>query len=364
MMRLFINKDTDIFSEEIRLISNNEDSPLQWLLGAYGFSEKLLMDNTMYMGVLMGGPMDINMVSDIDSKGIAIFGDISYLLFDKLELSAGLRYDYIRRDIDYRRFMGGFRDLNGEDSKSFTAWLPKVSVSYRFTDEVMAYATVSKGFREGGYNINEGIGNPYESEYAVNYEIGAKTRLLDNRLTANLALFRIDWTNRQVEIMHPGGFYVDNAGKAVSQGMELEIAARPVDGLTLEGSIGFTDIEYKEYEPGVGIDYKGNKAIDSPRYTSRLSAAYQHPSGFNMALSWSGFGKVYFDPENTVDQKSYSLVDATLGYKWEHFSLDLWAHNLFNTQYVTRGVNNGLTPDYFGRFGQPRTIGLRLTGYF
>ncbi|MDR1395409.1 MAG: TonB-dependent receptor [Deltaproteobacteria bacterium] len=363
LVNLFIDQDTDIISEEIRLLSNNEESPLKWLLGIYAYSEDLRMDASLD-APLFGGVMD--MKNDIDSKAAAVFGDVSYLFFGKLELSAGLRYDYIRKNTEYSMLYNGFRMAGGHDSKSFSAWLPKVSASWRFSDQAMVYAAVSKGFREGGFNMIDDIGFPYKSEFAVNYEIGAKMRWLDSRLTANLALFQIDWTNRQIEIMVPqtGGFHVDNAGRAVSRGLELEIAARPADSLTLEAGFGYTAIEYKEYSPSPLENYSGRRAIDSPRYTGRLAAAWRHPSGFQAGFSWSAFGKVYFDPANQVSQGAYSIADVFAGYDAGPVSIKLWGHNIFNAQYFTRGVQDAPGTSWYGRAGQPRSFGIKVTGYF
>jgi iron complex outermembrane receptor protein len=375
IMRLHLGYDTTIYSEELRIASNNKTSPLQWIAGTYGYYEESdynigMRANLDNMGMPGMGIMNGRNYADVDSTGLAFFGQVSYTLWDKLELTGGIRYDTIRRKIDYSRdgwANFGLNDLSGNRSETYEAWLPKAAISYKITDNIRPYFSVSRGFREGGFNVVDDIGHPYDSEYTWNYELGMKTEWFDNRLILNAALFHIDWTDRQIEIMDHGGstFHIDNAGKAVSRGFELEAIARPLHGLELTGSFGYTDVEYKDYKPQPGVDYSGNKAIDTPRYTARLGATYRLDNGLFFGASYNHYGKVYFDPANEGSQGEYQIVDARIGYEHDDFEVYLYARNIFDETYFTRSVHSGVGgSQWYGRQGEPQTFGISLSYKF
>jgi iron complex outermembrane receptor protein len=304
LMRLYLGDNQTVYSQEVRLLSTDKTSPFQWLTGVYGFYGNSHYKSRLHMNMnnLGYGPFGVQYSRtkmDTDSTGLALFGQASYTFFDKLELTAGLRYDYINKSADYRQdndLYTGMPNLNGSNTKGYTAWLPKFAASYKITDSMMPYVSVSRGFREGGFNKSENIGKEYEAEYTWNYEAGLKTTWFDNKLTANLAVFYIDWQDRQVEVITAGGsaYYMDNAGKAESRGVEIDIAARPFEGLELTGSFGYTHAEYKDYAPAPSLDYAGKRVIDSPEYTASLGATYRFQNGIFIGTAYNRVGKIYY----------------------------------------------------------------------
>lgn len=362
--RLYLDHDVNTYSQELRLTSTDAASPLQWQVGAYGFFEKFDRNYISRMNMAPMGMGVMNFVSDsqTDSTGGALFTEGSYTLWDKLTLTAGLRYDHIYREIDYSMDNAGMMpNYSGSNSKSFDAWLPKLSVSYQLTPNIMPYATISRGFREGGFNVKERLGEAFKSEFAWNYELGVKTTWLENRLTANLAAFYIDWKDRQVEIINAGTFMIDNAGDATSAGFELEVSARPMEGLELVASLGYIDAEYDSYDNGVE-DFSGNTVINTPEYTARLGATYRFTNGIFLGGNYRHYGKSYTDPANTESQSDYGLMDVKVGYEKDHFSVYAWGANIFDTEYYTRKVPRasmgGGLAEYVGRPGSPATVGV------
>lgn len=363
--------NTTNFSQELRLLSKDKESPLQWLFGAFGFYEegdqtfntRMNMDN---MGMPGFGAGTIRNHGEIDTTGMALFGQGTYTFFEDWGLTMGLRYDRLKRKIKYDMNMGWLGpifmtpDKEGDNAKTFTAWLPKLALSYRINKNIKPYISASRGFREGGYNITDAIGTSYKSEYTWNYEIGAKTQWLDNSLTVNATLFWIDWKDRQVERMDPGGasFSMQNAGKATSKGLELETVWRAMAGLDLNASFGYTRAKYDDYQASPTEDYSGNWAIDSPRYTARVGATYRFQENWVVSAAYTRFGKTYYNPENTVSQSNYQTVDAKVGYEADNFEVYLWAKNIFNEQYMTRVVQQAGGSDWYARPGDPMTVGV------
>jgi outer membrane receptor protein involved in Fe transport len=230
--------------------------------------------------------------------------------------------------------------LEGSLSHDYTQLLPKLAVSYKWDDGSNVYASVSKGYRSGGYNvqmfsdimqtalqntlkvsIQEGVnetlqqyvqmGMPasvtgmisgmmgqyltatdidvnasttYRPEYSWNYEAGTHLNLLDGKLQADAAVFLMDTRDQQIaKFVNSGlGRITVNAGKSRSYGGELSLVARPDARWTLSGSYGYTHSTFREYDGGitskdVQIDYSGNYVPYVPRHTVNMGAAYRLP---------------------------------------------------------------------------------------
>lgn len=374
LVRLKLDKEVGLLSQELRLVSDDKASPLQWLAGAYAFYEK---DDRAYatrmnlenMGMTGMGTQTIRQDSTTDALGSALFFQTSYTLWERLELTTGLRYDRIAKDFSYSQKDGdmlGYASMDGDENKTFDAWLPKAAISYKVTDDIRPYVSVSRGFRSGGFNDNEEIGEAYDAEYTWNYEVGVKTEWLDKRLQVNLALFHIDWTDRQVEVLSSGGssYHIENAGESSSDGVEIEAIARPVQGLELTGSYGYTRAEYDEYSPSASEDYSGKNVIDSPEYTASLGATYRFLDGWFAGATYRRVGKVYFDAANTESQGEYQTVNVRFGYEQEGWDVYLWGRNIFDEEYVTRAAESAAGAGWFGRSGEPQAFGVSASLYF
>ena len=368
-----IDGETDMLSQELRLLSTDK-GPLQWLCGLYFFWEKRDRDygiwmNFMNMGMGMPGET-LSLKNRTETTGYALFGETSYMFFDRLKLTLGLRYDLEQKDFEYSQTPGGpvlammgYADESGSRKENFDAWLPKAALSYTLTERVMPYASVSRGFKSGGFNDIDNLGTEYEPEFTWNYEIGIKSDWFDNRLRVNLALFYIDWIDMQVEIPTAGGtaVYIDNAGEATSQGVELEVAARPAPGLEILAGGAYTDARYKDYTSGANV-YDDNRIMDSPEYTLHLGGTYRSPSGLFANLLYTRYGDIAFDSANTREQTDYGLLNAKIGYEGRNFDIYLYGRNLLDEEHVTRAfsVNN----TWYGRAGEPRVFGINMRFYF
>ncbi len=370
---MIIDGETDTMSQELRLFSTDE-RPFQWLGGLFFLWEKRSRDydvwmNFMNMGMGMPGET-LYLRNETETTGFALFGETSYRFFDRLKLTLGLRYDLEQKDFDYGKTPGGpvlammgYANESGSRDKTFDAWLPKAALSYTLNERVMPYASVSRGFKSGGFNDIDNLGSEYDPEFTWNYEIGVKSDWFDNRLRANIALFHIDWTDMQVEIPTAGGtaVYIDNAGEASSRGVELEVAARPMPGLEIFAGGGYTDAQYEDYTSGTNV-YDDKQIMDSPEYTLHLGVTYRFENGFLINGRYMHFGEIYFDPANTCSQKNYGLADAKIGYETERFDVYVYGKNLFDEEYVTRAVE--MSSGWYGRAGTPQTFGVMLTARF
>jgi iron complex outermembrane receptor protein len=391
LMRKNVREKSHAWIEELRLASPSH-APLHlsdrirmhWLTGAFAFYETYSQHSAAEYrpgGVAMGlwpAAFQMDSQAGLDARGASLFGQTTFTLDDRWELGLGLRDDLVHRSAELSSGMPSSPPLSSVDtSRNFSRVSPRTSLGYRFTPDVMAYAGFSEGYRAGGFNAVSPPGQTaYDEETAWSHEVGLKSAWLGKRLTANAALFHTDWRDLQVNSHVPGGnvsdYYVENAGKAQTQGAELELSAMPLDSLELFGGVGLLDSEYRSRSRSADMDVAGNELPFAPRFNwhagSQLTQAIgQHRQAF-ARLEVVGTGRYYYDPSNLESQDPYSLVNLLLGLSEGAWRVEGWVRNLFDTDYVPLAIPYGQdmrgNPLYVGESGDPRTFGISLARKF
>lgn len=385
-----------VWSEELR-INSNSDSKFQYTAGLYAFTQKgyepttntryELSDAEATAFGLQKGSFLINR-NRSNNFGIAGFGEMSYLLTNKLKATVGLRYDYENREAifngfgDAVLFNGVVTELkpNITASGNYSALSPKFSLSYAINELSNVYATYTRGFRAGGINASSlpaGVRQTFDPEYSNNYEIGYKSFLLNKRLSIGASAFLIQWKDLQFyNLVAPFTYARENVGDAQSMGLELEVSAIPAKGLQLDGSFGINPTEYKGFDLkrvnfGTGVETTtgigGNKLSNAPSHTIFLGAQYEYAINKKLKAVIRGeirnLGKQYTDIQNKIEQPSYTLLNSRIGLTYDKYSLFVWGQNLTNERFLAYG-----NPDSsFGRqarIAQPRTFGITLSAKF
>jgi iron complex outermembrane receptor protein len=326
------------------------------------------------------------------TKSYAAFANASWQIVDRLSLSGGIRYTDEKKT--YRRsqtsgspllFFLPITTVNLNNSDSWSNWSPRVSLDYQLTDDVLAYASVSRGFKSGGFNgraANQAQFRAYDPELVWTYEIGLKATALDDRLRANAAVFYNDYTNFQASVNErlPDltiQQFVVNAGKLKTQGFELEVSARPLQGLDVTASLGYLDAEYKEFfelsPAGTRVDLKSNKPAFSPKWTAQLAAYYRFGVTDNLNLTLGGdvthrsshFLSVRNSP--LLFQKSYEVLNAQIILS---DAFDVWrvaagVKNIEDKRYLVDAQDfAAVGGSRIGYYGAPRTYSLTFAYRF
>lgn len=373
-------------NEEIRITSDNKDASLQWLAGAFYFTEDkdLLVDfeinnqPTGYAAMPLINILNSRKI-DLNSDGHAVFGQVSLKAAKNMEFTGGLRFDHISRKFKinlnntFNPAMMPATSQSFDDTQSFDELLPSFSVKYNTSSDTMGYFSVAKGYKAGNYSLlaDSMYNLEYKSEYTMNYEIGVKSSLLNNSLLLDVTLFLINWTDQQVEVQGYPNSYTNNAGKSKSSGLEVNITARPIQNLKFNFAFGSTNAEFEEYgydtfdSSGNTVgheDYSGKIIPNVPAYTYNLSATYRMLDKLFTRAELQGIGDFYFDADNTEKQEAYQLVNAQIGYEMENFDFYIRGRNLADQTYATRGfiMNNTV----YGRVGDPQTIEVAINGRF
>ena len=375
--------DDTAWSQEFRFQSPpNNKSQLAWTAGLYTEStDSKNKEETVYspalasvFGLPSGGADLVR--GNIGSKTYAAFGQVDYKPIDPLTVTAGLRYEAtdLRLSSRQRSFTptgstapvsvsGVFDNVTSKDGEL----LPRVALQYRFSPEVSAYASATRGYKPGSYNYRADVADiqRIQAERSWNYEVGVKTAFLNNKVTANLSAFTSPIENYQLALQGTDGFFrtITNAGVGIS-GLEFEVNATPVDGLNLIAGVGLTNAKFTNYvNPLTNVNFNGNKLPFASDFTYNLAAQYRHSTGLLGRLELSGVGKTFFDDANQIPQDPYSLVNARIGYESGDYGVYLFANNLFNTRYATSGFVFP-PPNVINAFGAPTTYGIQVKASF
>ena len=349
------------YSQEIRFSSVKDAKKFIWLFGLFASRDEIYVKASMptYLSVRE---------TDMDSESLAIFGQGTYTLYDRLHLTAGARYEH--QELDGEQFNQFAEVQNYSSSNSNDEFLPKLSVLFDINDNIMTYLTLTKGFLSGGYDFSRGNSSQdlyFEPEHTTSYEAGLKTTFFDNRLTINAAVFHIDIKDKQVLQWSVIRSQMDitNAAEASSEGFEIEINARPLSGLDLFAGFGYADARIDNWvadlSSGGTFDYKNKYLQDSPKYTFHAGAQYRAQNGCFLRADILGTSEFYSDAENTQKVDGYETVNLKIGYEQEKYDIVLWADNVFDEEYITSQYEYGgaLVQD-----GAPQSMGVKLTYRF
>jgi len=356
---MFKNIELGNISQELRL-SGSTDS-LIWLVGVYADEEDYTMDYhyDKYMsarGMMFNG----HDIYDVDGKSAGIFTHGDYRLTDKLNIIAGIRYDkdtkYFKEKLD--SFDPAGADL-ADESNSYSEISPKFGLNYKLDDTTSVYTTISKGYKSGGYYAfapRDAL-KQYEKETLISYEIGTKNSFWDNRLILNGAVFYMDIDDMQVVSYYDSETYISNAAKATSKGIEFDVTYVLNDNITLFAAYGLNITKFDEFIDDKG-DYSDNYNPHAPKYNYSLGISYRDTSGYFARVNLNGYGKRYFNKENTLSSGAYEIVNTKIGYETSNYDIYLYANNLFDKAYNSYTSANKVV------YSQPREIGIQLAYRF
>jgi iron complex outermembrane recepter protein len=376
--------NVQVFTQELRLSSaDSRVSPFSWTAGAYFFHQYEPNKQATHFGAdaaLVGSPeTDFSSIDVTKAKntGVAGYAQVNYSVTSKLQLIAGLRYDYEHRYLNVEGLYqpdGQASVVSTPDTAAalhFGAVSPKVGARYIIDEHHMIFVTYNRGYRPGGLtqlstDPTQPPLYPYQPEYSNNIEAGLKNNWFDHKLQVNVTAFLSHVNDAQVPtLILPAAITVTrNTGRLISKGVELEASANPLKGLQLDYSFGYTDAHYQSLslsENGAAIDLAGKKQIFTPDATSMLAPQYTLPLNAKSTVrlivrgEWFWLGRQYFDLENTITQSPYSKINARVGVSSKNLELFVWARNLTAAKYIEYAYDFGAV-----HLADPRTYGVTV----
>ena len=364
----------------------SSNSKLKWTAGAFLFYQDAPVKQATRFGIdanlMMIGDSLFSIINTSTTlkKGFAIYGQATYALSDKLNMSFGLRNDYENQT---QSILGEYqRDPSPElytttsdtlGRTNFNALSPKLSLDYQVNNNSLWYGSYSKGFRAGGLSpLSSDPSQPplvgYLPEYSNNFETGIKNNWLNNKLILNIALFYTKVTDAQVpSLILPDAITITkNTGQLSSKGLEAELMFIPTKGVLLQYAFGTTSASYDKLEiasQGASVNLAGKRPIFTPSSTSLLAAQYSFPVSSELQIilrgEWKYIGTTYFDLANNIQQSPYHLLNAKLGIEYKKTALSFWAKNLAGAKYISYGYDFGAV-----HLGDPAIFGTSFSYKF
>jgi iron complex outermembrane receptor protein len=378
-----------VWTQEFRISSpTSNNNPLKWTAGSYLFYQDAPNKQGTRFGVdansiMMVGDSLFTLINSTKTikKGISFFGQISYAITNKLNLTAGLRNDYEHQT---QSVLGEYQHdpmpsaitIFPDTSASihFNSWSPKLALDYHFNEHTMAYANYSQGFRPGGLSaLGSDPSQPpligFLPEHSKNFELGIKNNLLHDRVSLNIALFYTKVNDAQVpSLVLPDAITITkNVGKLNSKGMELEFKAQASKSLFIQYSFGYTNASFESLKlssQGASINLDGKKQLFSPDITSFLALQYNrqiNPGHLSAYIrgEWKYLGTTYFDLSNSIQQSPYSLFNASIGLNMKQIALQGWVRNISNQKYISYAYDFGAA-----HLGDPSNFGITVSYRF
>ncbi|MEN9932981.1 MAG: hypothetical protein RIS17_1554 [Pseudomonadota bacterium] len=385
--------EVDAFSNELRYESP-ADKPVQVTVGTYmvGTQRYISTGNMIDTGAGVFpvfktpstnplNPQFSFLADSQDNFAWAVFGNTSWKVNDQLRVDASLRYDRDTREnttltpTAFLPNVPGFpQGRTGEvRKKSFQAWQPKLTVTYKPQDNLTLYGGWSRGFRSGGFNQTGvggvaasngivGVNDIFNAEVAETFEVGLKTQTADKLLTFNTAAFTTRTENSYFFVFLAANSTqnLGNVPLAQIKGFEAELTLRPAKGLDINFGLGYTDSKIKQFADARRI---GNELPLISRYTFNSSINYVTPISdtldLNARVDYRRTGRTWWDVENSTSRNPVDIVDARLGVQGKGWSLTAFSQNLFNEIY-----NAEFSPGGFVFKARPRRYGIEASFNF
>jgi len=424
----FEAQENHIYSQEFRITSPTGEK-IDYLAGLYLYRQETIWGVDAIIGpdanrvfpapsppcanpcTLAAGD-SANSFFDQKTESVAVYGNLTWHFTEQWDVTAGLRFGNDQKDafISHTNAPGnswlmdnvilvpnevGDVDL---DDDSFT-W--SANSRYRLDEDIMLFATVSTGYKSGGFNARRlPPGNPvaFENEDSITYEAGIKSTWMKRRLLLNATLFHTTVKELQESTLAPSGtsIIVGNAGEREALGFESEVIWRPVEPLTISGSLAYLDAQYTDYPfarcgvaeapeaGGTSCDRTGDTPAFSPQWQYTFGVQWQHSindTGLKLSLrsdySWvdeQNLVRGSLDPYGEHD--SYGLLNlrALLASSSGAWQVEAFVKNAADEVYFTGVTSQPLAAfasgggtdgasGGFGWYGVPRTWGIQLTWY-
>jgi iron complex outermembrane receptor protein len=248
-------------SQEFQALGDAFGGRLQWIGGVFYFKETgtQVVTDTIGAGVYAAFPIALLPTTiHAKSESTAIYGQAEYRFTDRLKGSVGVRYTDDDKAI-HGTIQNGLAAYPAtlvakSNSANWKVWTPKFNLQYDISDDVMAYATVARGYRAGGF-VALSIANPtiftqgYDPESAWSYEVGAKLEGFEHRARLNVAAYLEQLKDLQQNVLQNGSTLTQNAAEARIAGLEVEASVAPAKGVNLFASMAYTDAKYETLDP-------------------------------------------------------------------------------------------------------------------
>lgn len=408
MLELGFNMNQWQFSQELQLTGTALNDKLDYVVGAYYFKEKGDLHDFV---TFPAGLLQVDGFNLLETEALAAFAHLNYRFNDTFSITLGARYTDEKKD-----FQGFQSDLNGfnykiggipinaligipcDDAgpvpptdicdlatlvgfpdqenvlryhppglfeKHFTDFSPRIGFEYKPDDNVMIYASYSKGFKTGGWTTRYTNPVQYEQaepgfkpEVADSYELGLKSELADRTILLNLTSFYTDYQNIQLNQLEGVSPTLRNAGDAEIYGFEVESQLVLSEAFSVAANLSYTHARYTRIADGVNT---GGRLPKTPAWKFNINPRYEYPLGSGTSLlinlDYTYTSTLFNDTENTADleRSAVNILNGFITYKpaSDQWDLSVGVTNLLNERYLVTGAANLASGQIYGTYNRP-----------
>ena len=367
-----LHRERVTFNQEFRLDSTEDAESIgmidRWTLGTF-FSD--VNEDGFNTDTNPGRVKSLD--TDYTSQNLAIFGQAAHDLDDRNRIVLGLRAEHIEIDgSGEEREDGSFKKAVNEEYDDIL-FGGKIAYEYDLNDDVMAFVSATLGYKSGGINndarINIAGGDPlsYDTETLWNYEIGLRGAALEDKLQGSLTAFYTMRRDSQIrDSAGLGGdyrYFTDNGDDSVIYGAEAEGIYQLVGDWSLHGSLALMGSELERFTVSNGNPGGGGRLPNTPSYGYSIGLRYQPEEGFFGNLELLGRDAYLESMSNAEERSSFDVLNTSIGYRHEQWSITLWARNLLDESYDKRvfffgNEDPNYTPTRYTSAADPRQIGV------
>ncbi len=364
---------------DVRLISDEDgkifNASTAWTVGAYlrNQDEKLTRNYTY---------LDNPFTSNYETDTLAAYGQLDSKIADKFTLITGLRIE---------QWKAKYADsANVKINTKETLLGGKLGLNYQADEDTLFYTTLSKGYKPGGVNADNTLTQDekeYTTEALWNLDLGLNSSHLDNKLTSRLNLFygkrkdqQVKSSNTQVRDDGSTAFidFTSNAAEGTYYGLESELNYYPTDDLHLFTSVGLLKAKFDTFTESNPkyTSLSGRSPAQSPSYQFNIGGDVMLSDTVTFKANLEGRGSAYYSDRQLTSEPAhksdaYKLVNASLEYYNNDWTATLWARNIADEDYTTRGFGsfgnnpgNGYATELYTQQGMPRTVGVTVSRDF
>lgn len=397
---VYEEEDFEQFSQELNFSYENPDSRFDILAGLYFQHQSIQKDDIFNAHSLpvVFGPTPIfaqtlsgesRWFNDGNNDTFGVFGQVGFQFTDELRLTAGGRFTRDEKDGTVQglstatgdffnptstvpltplsptfQLGGGFTTDYGDSWNKFT---PQGTIEYTPNENLLVYATVSRGFKGGGFEDTPA--NPaaatagFDPENVTNFELGGKLDFWDSRARINSSVFFMDYKDLQVTQTNDQCLcnITDNAADAEILGLEIEGQVQATRGLRLFAAGTYLDTEYKNFVDSLGNDNSGNRLQRTPEYTFNVGLDYstdflKWQNSLNFFVNYAYQGNFRWDPDNITREPGYGLLDARISFSPnDRYTFSVFGKNITDEDYRVFVIN--FLADEVAALGAPVTYG-------
>lgn len=382
----------DQISQEFQFLSNNE-GPFSWIGGLYYMMAEQKYD-IFTVRAIPGFPIDrVEIDNSLDISSAAAFAEVGYEFTEQTKLTVGLRWTKEEKELEgitnacvtdtfclpLLALVGAPPPYEYSEKETWNEPTWRVVLNHNFTNDVMGYASYSRGFKSGAYNTVVDSGVPQaalEPEILDAFELGTKGMFMDSALSLTAATFYYEFSDMHVQQSRGFTQVFLNAATAEIYGAELNGTLQASDNLQFRAGVAYTHGEFDEFEdgpvttplPGGGnsvgaADLAGNKLPRTPEWTASIAIDHSLPTDigtFDSNLTYYYNDGIYWEVDNRYAEGSYGLIGARFAWTepQERYGIELWGKNLADEEYALYGVANADADSYSA--AAPRTYGLSV----